>query len=268
MCSLCPTARRASVRHGGQSGECGGPSHRLSLRLGALRLSDGEVRCDRRAILPVPQRRGCDGHLRACTTATSWRYYPTVGIVQSGSPGSYTYSVSYNASAWNSYALQFPEPLPLRLAAANDCPIFDVTWGDAARFCNWLQNGQPTELRRGCRLDGDRGVHAQRGNNQSASWDDAQHGGDLFHPLGERMVQGGVLQPDDGTYWTYPTQSNTAPINALSATGTNNANFYDITTRQRWLHRPDELPDAGGRVRGLSRPLRHVRHGRRRFSVE
>ena len=23
-------------------------------------------------------------------------------------------------------------------------PVFDVTWGDAARFCNWLQNGQPT----------------------------------------------------------------------------------------------------------------------------
>ena len=43
-----------------------------------------------------------------CTTAT-WpltgygEYYPTVGITQSGSPGSYTYSVSYTASAWNSY---------------------------------------------------------------------------------------------------------------------------------------------------------------------
>ena len=22
-------------------------------------------------------------------------------------------------------------------------PVFDVTWADAARFCNWLQNGQP-----------------------------------------------------------------------------------------------------------------------------
>ena len=29
--------------------------------------------------------------------------FGTVGITQSGSPGSYTYSVSYNASAWNSY---------------------------------------------------------------------------------------------------------------------------------------------------------------------
>ena len=71
---------------------------------------------------------------------------PTVGIMQSGSPGSYTYSVSYNAAAWNSYATNYPSLYPSALAAAADCPIFDVTWGDAARFCNWLQNGQPTNL--------------------------------------------------------------------------------------------------------------------------
>ena len=23
-------------------------------------------------------------------------------------------------------------------------PVFDISWGDAARFCNWLDNGQPT----------------------------------------------------------------------------------------------------------------------------
>ena len=52
--------------------------------------------------------------------------YPTIGITQSGSPGDYTYSVT------GSYG------------QATNCPIFDVSWGDAARFCNWLQNGQPT----------------------------------------------------------------------------------------------------------------------------
>ena len=50
----------------------------------------------------------------------------TIGITQSGSSGSYSYSVTGSDSQ-----------------AAN-CPIFDVSWGDAARFCNWLQNGQPT----------------------------------------------------------------------------------------------------------------------------
>jgi hypothetical protein len=46
--------------------------------------------------------------------------------MQSGSSGSDSYSVTGS------------DP-----QAAN-CPIFDLTWGDAARFCNWLQNGQPT----------------------------------------------------------------------------------------------------------------------------
>ncbi len=42
-------------------------------------------------------------------------------ITQSGSSGSYTYSVN------NTYANQ---------------PVGGVTWFDAARFCNWLSNGQ------------------------------------------------------------------------------------------------------------------------------
>ncbi len=51
--------------------------------------------------------------------------YRTLGIRQSGSPGNYTYSVTGSAPS-----------------AAN-MPVFAVTWGDAARFCNWLDNGQP-----------------------------------------------------------------------------------------------------------------------------
>ena len=52
--------------------------------------------------------------------------FPTIKIARSGSSGGYSYSVAGGYSQ------------------AVNCPIFDVTWGDAARFCNWLQNGQPT----------------------------------------------------------------------------------------------------------------------------
>jgi formylglycine-generating enzyme required for sulfatase activity len=51
---------------------------------------------------------------------------PTVAITQSGTAGNYSYSVTGN------------------YGQGVNCPIFDVTWGDAARFCNWLQNNQPT----------------------------------------------------------------------------------------------------------------------------
>ena len=140
--------------------------------------------------------------------ANTYESDPTISITHSGSSGNYSYTVTGS------------DP-----HAAN-CPIFDVTWGNAARFCNWLQNGQPPAragrgLRRRpgrtpqrcchrCRVDGDK----------------PQFRGDLLHPVGKRMVQGGLLQPDNGTYWAYPTQSNTAPSNVLSAAGTNNANYY------------------------------------------
>ena len=44
------------------------------------------------------------------------------GIVQSGGSGSYTYAVA---------------------AADQNFPVNYVSFWDAARFCNWLQNGQP-----------------------------------------------------------------------------------------------------------------------------
>ncbi len=44
-------------------------------------------------------------------------------IQRSGSSSDYTYTVAPDFA---------------------DRPVNDVSWGDAARFCNWLHNGQPT----------------------------------------------------------------------------------------------------------------------------
>ena len=89
--------------------------------------------------------------------------FPTFGITQSGSSGSYSYSVTGGYSQ-----------------AAN-CPMFDVSWGDAARFCNWLQNGQPTGAE-GRGHDRDRGVHAQRRDHRCRlDGDNPQRRGHLLH---------------------------------------------------------------------------------------
>ncbi|MGO9112151.1 MAG: hypothetical protein ACLP9L_23235 [Thermoguttaceae bacterium] len=58
------------------------------------------------------------------------------------------------------------------------------------------------------------------------------------------MYQSGVLQggSTNAGYWLYPTQSNTAPSNVLSANGTNNANYYSNNT---WTDPANYLTPVG-----------------------
>ncbi len=142
-------------------------------------------------------------------------FYPTVSIARSGDAGDYSYSVAggYNGS----------------YSEAANCPAFGVTWGDAARFCNWLQNGQPT---------GAQGL----GTTETGAYtlDGAVTNDDLMAVT--RNAEAKYFIPSEGEwykaafykgggtdagYWLYPTQSNDAPSNLLSGTGTNNANYYD-----------------------------------------
>ena len=138
---------------------------------------------------------------------------PTVDITQSGSSGNYSYSVT------GSYG-----------QAAN-CPIFDVSWGDAARFCNWLQNNQPT----GAEGPGttETGAYTLNGATSNAALMAITRntGATYFIPSENEWYKAAYYDPTlnggAGGYWAYPTKSNTAPINILDPTGTNNANFYD-----------------------------------------
>ena len=168
-------------------------------------------------------------------------YYglPTVGIAQSGIAGDYSYSVS------GSYG------------QGGNCPVFDVSWGDAARFCNWLDNGQPTfpagtpgevagSTETGAyTLDGDTTSYAET-RNAAATY---------FLPSENEWYKAAFYKGGNAHagYWAYPTQSNTAPSNVLSPTGSNNANYnagtYNspvytdpvnyLTPVARWPPRPD-----------------------------
>ncbi|MGO9113338.1 MAG: SUMF1/EgtB/PvdO family nonheme iron enzyme [Thermoguttaceae bacterium] len=143
-------------------------------------------------------------------------WYPTnwgenLGITQSGSPGSYNYAVAGSYSA------------------AVNCPVFAVTWGDAARFCNWLQNGQPT----GTEGTGttETGAYTLDGatTNSALMAITRNAGATYFIPSENEWYKAAYYKGGntDAGYWLYPTQSNAAPSNVLSATGTNNANFYN-----------------------------------------
>jgi sulfatase modifying factor 1 len=116
------------------------------------------------------------------------------GISRSGAPGSYSYSVIGSAAR----------------------PITYVSWGDAARFANWLHNGQPNGAQ-GSRTTED-GAYSLNGaitsdalaavtRNVGARW---------FLPSESEWYKAAYHQPaevggDSDGYWLYPLRSNNPP---------------------------------------------------------
>ncbi len=135
--------------------------------------------------------------------------YSTIKINQSGSPGNYSYAVTGGYSQ-----------------AAN-CPIFDVTWGDAARFCNWLDNGQPTAPEGNGITE--TGAYTLSGDTTNLTTESRNAGAKYFIPTENEWYKAAYFDPANGSYWTYPTQSNSTPSNSLgsAATSNNDANFWN-----------------------------------------
>ena len=141
-------------------------------------------------------------------------HFATLGIAQVGSPGNYSYSVAGSYSQ------------------GRNCPIFDVTWGDAARFVNWLANGQPT----GPEGPGttETGTYTLSGTTTNAGLMQVTRnpGSTWVLPTVDEWYKSAYYfgGGTNAGYWMYATQSNTLPSNVLSATGTNNANFFSVDT--------------------------------------
>ncbi len=137
--------------------------------------------------------------------------FPTFGIAQNGSSGNYSYSVTGGYSQ------------------GVNCPMFSVSWGSAARFCNWLQNGQPTGAEGAGTTE--TGAYTLNGAvTKAALMGITRNTGATYFIPSENEWYKAAYYKGGGTnagYWLYPTQSNTPPSNVFSATGINNANISD-----------------------------------------
>jgi len=116
------------------------------------------------------------------------------GIARSGSPGSYAYSV----------------------IGSPHKPVTYVNWGDAARFANWLHNGQPSGAQDATTTED--GAYTLSGwtepialfavpRNPDAVW---------FLPSFDEWYKAAYHKNDGVTdnYWNYPTSSDTVPYSA------------------------------------------------------
>jgi len=155
--------------------------------------------------------------------------YPTIAITQNGSAPNYSYTVT------GSYSQGI------------NCPIFDVSWGDAARFCNWLQNGQPTSGTEATSTT-ETGAYALNGATTNAqlmlvpSPAHSGAGAAIYFIPSENEWYKAAYYHGGGTnsaYYAYPTKSNIAPKNSLvlAPKSTNDANYFNggYTDPTNWL---------------------------------
>jgi formylglycine-generating enzyme len=132
-------------------------------------------------------------------------------IIRAESVGNYSYSVAAN---W-----------------ANR-PVNLVSWGDAARFCNWLDNGQQTGSAGA--LSTEFGAYTLNGAITDAALMAVTRNANAkyFIPTLNEWYKSAYFDPNknglgQAGYWMYPTRHDTPPINILDPLGTNNANFRD-----------------------------------------
>lgn len=119
------------------------------------------------------------------------------GIGRSGSSGSYSYTI----------------------IGSGNRPIGNVSWFDAARFVNWLHNGQG---------DGstETGVYHLNGASSGTNFP-VQPGARFWIPTDNEWYKAAYHDPtkSGNPYWLYPTRHDNVPSNSLQDGG-NNANFY------------------------------------------
>jgi len=125
------------------------------------------------------------------------------GISRSGTSGSYTYSV----------------------IGSGDRPITIVSWFDAARFANWLHNGQPTGAQNASTTED--GAYTLNGATSGIITKNV--GATVWIPTDNEWFKAAYYDPTHmsgaGGYWLHANQSNSMTSNTVGVAGA--ANYFD-----------------------------------------
>jgi formylglycine-generating enzyme len=124
------------------------------------------------------------------------------GIAQGGSAGNYSYSV----------------------IGSGNRPVTYVSWFDAARFANWLDNGQPTGGENASTTE--TGAYNLNGA-MSGVISSSLTGSGYRLPTESEWYKAAYYKGPGGGYWTYPTSSSSLPNSRNgSTTDPNSGNFF------------------------------------------
>ncbi len=186
--------------------------------------------------------------LNAVATTDTYSLYNTsmgtnlnaAGILRTGSSGSYTYSVINNGGD------------------SSNRPITYVSWWDAARFSNWMANGQPTGAQsstttengaynvNGATSGSAPGKNVTNPNTSAAPTFYIPTENEWYKAAYYSPVKGGVGSPG---YFAYATQSDSDPGNTIGS-GANQANYgpgdvYAVTQSSSYSSSQNYLTDVG-----------------------
>jgi len=156
------------------------------------------------------------------------------GISQSGTSGAYSYSVIAPSGI-----------TPAGASSPGNRPITYVSWFDAARFANWMHNGQGSGST-------ETGAYTLVGGQTSGTAPKQNDGAQFYIPTENEWYKAAyfspVLNSGIGGYYTYATQSNDAPGNNIGS-GLNQANYaangYSVTQSGDRVDNQNYLTDVG-----------------------
>jgi sulfatase modifying factor 1 len=148
---------------------------------------------------------------------------PIGGITQSGPPGTFTYAVKSNMG---------------------DKPVNFVSWFDAARVANWLQNGQGSGST-------ETGAYTLNGAT-SGTAPPANVGASYLLPTEDQWYKAAYYK-GGGTnagYWDYATQNDTAPTEVTAGTtgigsAGNTGNFANYNLAADWNGQDGNVTTVG-----------------------
>ena len=137
--------------------------------------------------------------------------------------GLYTSNMSNVASGGITFNSSGPLGSKYTLIAGDeDHPVTSVTWYSAARFTNWLNNGQGAS-------DTESGAYTFIGGGiQPPSPSHRNSGAEIFLPTRDEWFKAAYYNPVTSSYFDYPTGSSSPPIASGPSGLPNSANYNKV----------------------------------------